>query len=142
MDSIVEVELIMPGLSRGALDEGRIVVFSLTENTPSHVDNFFDRLCDTQLHWSRHTPFLGLIDLSRNADLRLTTQFQSRALDVASMNPDLLGRSAFVMPPLASYLVRPVWFFIRSELPKLMYRHEFASFTDSDAAVRWLREMP
>lgn len=135
----MEIKLLMPGLARRYINQQGIVVFSLTEYSPAHVDGFFDALHEVQAGWEAGKPFLGLYDFSRNLDIYMTAQFRTRALQLAQAHRQLVGRSAYVLPAIASYIVRPMWTFIKSELAPINPQHDMAAFHSGDTAQEWLK---
>lgn len=141
MTTPYHVEVILPDLVTAVIEHqcGQVFVFSMTNQSPEYVEALFYTVHQVQQAWDKRQMYLAVFDFSRNLKLRLTPQFQELALEVATLNRAVTGRSAFVLPELAPYIIRPFWSFIRTELPKAMPQHEFAAFPDGKAAFKWLQ---
>lgn len=139
LNSLSEIELIMPGLARRSIDKGQIIVFSMTDHSATHVETFFDNVSKVQLAWLGDKPYLGLYDFSQNLGIQLTSEFRRRALELVHIRPDLMRRHAFALPPTTSHSLQPMLAFIRNELMKSELRYQVAIFQDGKSALNWLR---
>jgi hypothetical protein len=135
------LELVVPDVAKAHYNDGQIVVYSVTNTSPICVNAFFDDIIRIQQQWDRRQPYLALYDFSRAHRLQLTNSFREGAIRMARANPKTFGRTAFLLPALVSAHWRPLWFFIKRDLPGITPQMEYDVQPDGKFALQWLREM-
>ena len=135
MTSPHNVEQLTPHLTRELVDNGRIVIFTITEMTRTTVDAWIEgclaymRDCVTKEY-----PMLVLQDLS-DPNVTQTPYSKERGAEATTAMPELSGRTAFVLPKTAAAL--RIQFFIRGQSN---HHRQREAFFDRDSALAWLRE--
>jgi hypothetical protein len=132
------VEHIGAGVTRERLDEGRIVVFTLSDMSTESVDIWVDACLDAMRDCvEAQRPLLVVQDLSTPGVMQ-TDYSRSRGNTVTTAYPELEGRIAFVLPEAIVTAYR-IGRYVRGQGNQYRRRQLFIT---REEALAWLRAWP
>lgn len=133
---ITEDETLTAGLMREVLDDGKIIIFTLTDMTRDTVDAWVDGCIDAMRKCSEEKrPLLIVQDLS-DPNISQTPYSKQRGAETTDAYPDVFGRIAFILPE--TVLADPIRKFMRSQPNQSRNRDAFHT---REEALAWLREL-
>lgn len=131
--SVTHFEQVTPAITRSWLDEGRIVVFTLSSLTREAVNAGFDAITATMSAWDTSLMYYGLY-IFETAQAFLSPYFQHRARELRTLLPEVRGYTAVIAPGALGHLLKMATEHMHGTI------RQMTVFPTVSQGTAWLRE--
>lgn len=131
--SVTDLEQVTPAITRSWLDDGRIVVFTLSSLTREAVNAGFDAITSTMAAWDICSTYYGLY-IFETAQAFLSPYFQHRARELRTTLPSVRGYTAVIAPGALGHLLKMATEHMHGTI------RQMTVFPTVNQGAAWLRE--
>lgn len=138
MSSVVDREVVAPGVFRHWLHNGGIVVFTLQNVSRETLDAWAKATKECVEQWPVDRPFLNVHNFQPVPNMSFTPYLRQKSGELVQLEPHKVGRTAIVIPK--TFIFRAVALFLNRTNTRITVRQRRMFFLETEA-VAWAEEL-